>query len=893
VSTRSGALARVGRLGRVEGNRIRELFLSFFEERGHRRVASSSLIPPPETGLLLTGAGMMQFIPYFLGQAEPSYPRAATSQKVMRTNDIENVGHDARHLTFFEMLGNFSFGDYFKVDAVRWAHELITEGYGIEHDLLWATVFEDDEEAVAAWVDGPGLAPERIVRRGMVDQHGEPANYWHTHAAGPAGPCSEIFVDRGPKYGPEGGPDVDEERFMEIWNLVFIQDEVDGAYDLVRSLPAKHVDTGSSLERVALVLQGVDNAFETDLFLPLLEVAESLSGRTHGHDPQDDVSLKVIAEHGRATAFLIADGVQPSNEGRGYILRRMLRRVVSHARQLGIEGSVMDPIITRVVEGFGDAYPELGQNEAFVRQVADSEEERFSATLRQGMVLFEEAKGKAGGGRVSGEDAFKLADTFGFPLQLTEELAADAGLSVDAERFAALLEEQRRRAREAAKKVPIGLDAGSVPPTEFVGYERLEADGRVATVLDDELRELTVAEEGQEVRLFLDVTPFYAEGGGQVGDEGFVRTDTGVVRVTDSKPVGEHAIMHIGVVESGEVLRGQEAHGAVDAERREATARAHTSTHVVHWTMKYLLGEHARQAGSLVAPGRLRFDFPNPRPVAQGMLEQIELEANRRLAHDDEPHIFTTSMDEAKALGALALFGEKYGEVVRVVEIGDYSRELCGGTHVERTGRIGLIRILHESSIGSGMRRVEALVGPDALHDINSERELLHGLVDALGSKDPRSALDHARRVIEENKRLRGELGTLRAGDRASVIDGLVADATQVDGVALVVREVPGEDAGGLRELAQKVRDKLQGRPAAVVVGNGEGGKAMLVAACTGQAVERGVTAPLLLETAASVIGGGAGGKDILANAGGNDAARVPEALGGIPVRLEELLGRS
>jgi alanyl-tRNA synthetase len=429
-----------------------------------------------------------------------------------------------------------------------------------------------------------------------------------------------------------------------------------------------------------------------------------------------------------------------------------------------------------------------------------------------------------------------------------------------------------------------------VPPTEFVGYERLEANVRVTKILDDELRELAAAEEGQGVRLFFDVTPFYAEGGGQVGDEGLVRTDTGVVRITDAQPVGEHAVMHVGVVESGEVLQGQEAHGAVDADRREATARAHTSTHLVHWTMKQFLGEHARQAGSLVAPGRLRFDFPNPGAVAQGVLEQIELEANRRLAHDDAPNIFTTSMDEAKALGAVALFGEKYGDVVRVVEIGDYSRELCGGTHVERTGRIGLIRILHEASIGSGMRRVEALVGPDAVNEINAERELLQGLVEALGSKDARSAIEHARRVIEENKRLRGALGTLRAGDRASLIDGLVADATQVDGVALVVREVPGEDAGGLRELAQKVRDKMQGRPAAVVVGNGEGGKAMLVAACTGPAVERGVTAPALLAKAAGLIGGGAGGKDGLANAGGNDAVRVPDALGSIPARLEELL---
>ncbi|HEY6652359.1 MAG TPA: alanine--tRNA ligase, partial [Actinomycetota bacterium] len=470
----------------MEGNRIRELFLSFFEERAHIRVRSSSLIPPPESGLLLTNAGMNQFIPYFLGQAEPPYPRAVTSQKVMRTNDIENVGRDARHLTFFEMLGNFSFADYFKVDAVRWAHELVTEGYGIDHDRLWVTVYEHDDEASDAWIDEVGLAPERIVRRGKVDAQGEPANYWWTHAAGPAGPCSEIFVDRGPKYGPEGGPDVDEERFMEIWNLVFMQDQVDGDANVLEPLPGKNVDTGSSLERVATVLQAVDNVFETDLFRPTLEVAERLSGRRHGQDPADDVSLKIIAEHGRAATFLIADGVQPSNEGRGYILRRMLRRVVSHARRLGIDGGALDPVITSVVEGFGDAYPELRENEAFVRQVADSEEARFATTLRQGMARFEDAKARATGGRISGEDAFKLHDTFGFPIELVQEFASESGLDVDVDGFAREMEHQRERARAARKKVEVGLEAGSVPPTEFVGYRESEAESPIALLLGED-----------------------------------------------------------------------------------------------------------------------------------------------------------------------------------------------------------------------------------------------------------------------------------------------------------------------------------------------------------------------------------------------------------------------
>jgi alanyl-tRNA synthetase len=874
----------------VEGHRIRESFLSFFEEREHARVPSSSLIPLPESGLLLTNAGMNQFIPFFLGQAEAPYLRAATCQKVMRTNDIENVGRDARHETFFEMLGNFSFGDYFKADAIRWAHELVTGEWGIDHDLLWVTVFERDEEAVEAWVDGVGLAPERIVRRGFVDAEGELANYWHTHTAGPGGPCSEIFVDRGSKYGPEGGPDVDEERFMEIWNLVFIQDQVDHDLNVTGPLPAKNVDTGSSLERVAMVLQGVENVFETDLLRPMLEVAESLSGRTHGQDASEDVSLKIVGEHGRATAFLIADGVQPSNEGRGYILRRMLRRTVSHARRLGIEGGVLDPLITSVIETFGEAYPELRQNETFIRQVAGSEEERFAGTLRQGLVLFEDAKGRATEGRVSGDDAFKLSDTFGFPLQLTEELAAEAGLTVDTDRFAQLLEEQRARARAAAKKVPIGLDAGAAPPSTFVGYDTLESDATLVSMLDPEFRELEAAEEGQEVRLFLDRTPFYAEGGGQVGDRGVIRTPTGVVRVLDTVPAGDRSILHTGVVESGEVLSGEQGHAEVDADRRAATARAHTSTHVVHATLRELLGEHARQAGSLVEPGRLRFDFPHPSAVSPDQLQEAELIANRRLSNDDAPHIFETSMEEAKRIGAVMLFGEKYGDTVRVVELGEYSRELCGGTHVARTGQIGLIRLLHEGSIGAGMRRIEALVGPDALREINADRALLHDLVEAVGGTDPRAAVEHARKVIEENKRLRSELGKLRKGDRDAVIGALVDGAVDVDGLALVVSEVAGEDASGLRELAQKVRDRFQGRAAAVVLGGGSDGKAQLVAASTAEAVARGIAGPELLREAASAIGGGAGGKDILAMAGGRDASAVAAALGGIPARARQLL---
>jgi alanyl-tRNA synthetase len=832
---------------------------------------------------------MNQFIPYFLGQLDPPYPRAASSQKVMRTNDIDNVGHDARHLTFFEMLGNFSFADYFKEDAVRWAFELVTEVYGIDPDRLWVTVFEEDEETPHAWLDIAHLAPERIVPRGAVDAEGEPANYWWTHAAGPAGPCSEIFVDRGAQYGPDGGPDVDEERFMEIWNLVFMQDQVDGERRIVAPLPGRNVDTGSSLERVATVLQGADDVFQTDLFLPTLEVAESLSGIRHGEDARNDVSLKVIAEHGRATTFLIGDGVLPANNGRGYILRRMLRRAVAHARRLGIEHEVLPPVVASVIEGFGEAYPELRENAAFINEVVASEEERFAATLRQGMVLFDDAREQAVDSVVRGEDAFKLSDTFGFPVELTIELAADAGLSVDEDRFRELLQEQRDRARAAAKKVEVGLDTGAVPPTTFVGYEQPDAESPIGLLLADDNAQLEVAEEGQPVRLFLARTPFYAEGGGQVGDRGLIRTATGSVRVTDTQKAGDLSIVHEGIVESGEVRAGQDAVAEIDRLFREGTARAHTSTHVIHAALRRILGEHARQAGSLIEPGRLRFDFTHPSSVPIEVLEEAELESNRHLAADDSVLVSNMSMDEAQALGATALFDEKYGDVVRVVEIGDYSLELCGGTHVDRTGRVAVIRLLREGSIGAGLRRIEALVGPDALREINVERALLRDLVGALDAKDPRAAIERARRVVEENKRLRNELGKLRAGDRAAMIDDLVAEATDVDGLALVVRDVPSLDPGELRELAIKVRDRLQEKPAAVVVGNADG-KALLVAATTPGAIGRGVTAPALLADAASVIGGGAGGKDDLANAGGPRAAELPAALATITDRARALL---
>jgi alanyl-tRNA synthetase len=881
----------------MKGNEIRSLFLRFFEERGHRIAPSSSLIAPPETGLLLTTAGMVQFIPYFLGIQEPPYPRAASSQKSFRATDIENVGHTSRHLTFFEMLGNFSFGDYFKRDAIAWAHELITKSYGIDHDHLWVTVFETDEEAVEHWAE-VGITGERVVRRGKVDKHGEPANFWWTHAAGPCGPCSEIYVDRGPEYGPEGGPDVDEERFLEIWNLVFIQYECDDQANIIRDLPRKNVDTGSSLERVAMILQGVDSFYETDLVRPLLDTAQLLAGKEYGATEPDDVSLRIMAEHGRATTFLIADGVLPSNEGRGYVLRRMLRRLVTHARRLGIEKPVMPDLVDVTVRVMGESYPELVQNQAFILQVATSEEERFGATYRLGMELFSkqvEIQRKKRNGVFPGEAAFRLHDTYGFPIESTIELAEEAGLSVDTDAFARLMEEQRGRARDAAKKVvaedALAEIASTVGPTEFLGYERVESEARVTGLVVDGSRSAS-AQEAQRVEVVLDRTPFYPEGGGQVGDAGSIRTPDGLIDVTDTRPGPGGTIVHEGVVSAGEVREGDEVLAAVDPERREAAARSHTGTHVLHHTIRQFLGDHARQAGSLVAPGRLRFDFTHFEAVPPTALEQIEYLANQRLADDSPVRAYETTKDFAQSQGAIALFGEKYGDIVRVVEVGDYSIELCGGTHVRHTGEVGLLRVVSEGSIGSGFRRIEALTGPDALKQVNLERRLLEEVAEAVGAGDPSLAPDRARQAVARIKELESELGKLRRAEQKGEVDRLAASALDVAGIKLVLARMSGRDEGELRDLASKLANRLASNGTdrgAVVLGTAGDRGARLVASVTGP-LAGSITARQLLEEASKVIGGGVGGKDRLAMAGGPRTDALDQALAGIPDRLQSLL---
>jgi alanyl-tRNA synthetase len=881
----------------MKGDEIRRMFLRFFEERGHKVVPSSSLIPS-DPSLLLTNAGMNQFRPYLLGLEEPPYARATTAQKVFRTSDLENVGHTDRHLTFFEMLGNFSFGDYFKEEAIAWAHELVTEGYGIDHDRLWVTVFETDEEAAGIWTNRVGIPPDRIVRRGKFDPvTGEPLNFWWMHVAGPCGPCSEIFVDRGPKYGPDGGPDVDEDRFMEIWNVVFMQDECDDEANVLRGLPRQSIDTGSSLERVAMVLQGADSAFETDLLRPLVSIAEQLTGRSYGSDEKTDVALRILAEHGRATTFLMADGVLPSNEGRGYLLRRMLRLLITHARKLGVDRPVVPEFVEKTTEVMGQAYPELVANKPFILQVAASEEERFGEAFLHGMALLQDEvrKAKAQGSTVlPGEAAFRLHDTFGFQQELTVELAREEGLTVDMDSFARLMEEQRRRAQLAAKKGDVsegvlGEVASATGRTEFLGYERLDAEARLRDLILDGSRAET-AEEGQEVRVVLDQTPFYPEGGGQVGDAGVIQAHSGVIEVRDTRPGPGGIIVHEGVVSSGQVRRGDEVEARVDVPRREAAARSHTATHVLHHTLRQFLGEHARQAGSLVAPGRLRFDFTHYEALPRDALEELERLANERLADDQPVRAYETTFEFARSEGAIALFGEKYGEIVRVVEVGDYSIELCGGTHVRHTGEVALLRILSEASIGSGFRRLEALTGPDALAQINLERRLLEEVMEAVGAGDPANAPERVRNAVARIKQLESELGRIRKAEQSVEVDRLLQAATEVDGVKLVLQSLDGREAGELRELALRLRSRMARQPGAVVLAGPSTGRTLLVAALTPGLLSRGVTAGALLEPAAKAVGGRAGGRPELAMGGGPRAEATEEALGTIPAQLQRLL---
>jgi alanyl-tRNA synthetase len=882
----------------VDSLTIRETFLRFFEERGHRRFDSAPLIPN-DPSLLLTIAGMVPFKPYFLGDATPPAPRAVSHQKCVRTNDIDNVGRTTRHLSFFEMLGNFSFGDYFKREAIRWSWELSVDGYGLDPERIWVTIFEDDDESERYWLEETGVTPDRIQRVGVPEGSSRldaSDNFWSTGGAGPCGPCSELNYDRGPDWGEEGGPVANGERYLEYFNLVFMQHEQDADGNVLGDLPARNVDTGLGLERMAVLLQGVDDVFETDLFAPLLARAGELTGATYGEDDDRDVSLRVIAEHARTATFLIGDGVLPSKEGRGYVLRRLLRRAVLHAQLLGLDVSgssggagsqLIVPMAETVIEQMRASYPDLERQRELITRVAGAEEADFGARLRQGLDRVEQEIASARAGEHAafpGAAAFELHDTFGFPVDLTAEIAADAGLRLERDRFDALMEAQRERARAAAKKggggVPVETYREAVTAagtTEFVGYDTLVAEAELGAIVTPGGLQHS-AGEGDEVEIVLPRTPFYAEGGGQVGDVGVLETATGRLQVLTTVEAIEGLTVHRARVVAGEVRQGQPVEARVDPSKRVATARSHSATHVLHATIKEVLGEHAQQAGSHVEPGRLRFDFPHFEQVSRDRLEMIEGTINERVLHDPHVHTEIMSIDEARREGAVANFGDRYGQVVRVVTIGDFSKELCGGTHVPSGATIGTITIVREESIGSNTRRLEALTGVDAFRFLSRERlvaEEVSRLVDA----PTEQAVERVRALLDRLRAADKELQKLRGANLSQEAKRIADESTRDDGLAVVVRQVEGLAMDDLRRLATEIRGHL-GERAVVVIGTATAdGKAQLIAAVTSDLAASGVEARPILHPAAQLVGGGAGGKGDLAQAGGKEGTKLAEAL--------------
>jgi alanyl-tRNA synthetase len=738
---------------------IRDTFLRFYEERGHRRFDSASLIAQDPT-VLLTIAGMLPFKPYFLGDATPPVARATSHQKCARTNDIENVGHTTRHLTFFEMLGAFSFGDYFKREAIRWAWQLSVDHFDLDPERIWVTVHEDDDAAWDLVLAETGVPAERIQRLGED-------NLWDTGGAGPCGPCAELHYDRGEAFGAAGGPAVNDERYLEYYNLVFMQYLQDEHGQIQGELPQQNVDTGLGLERLAVLKQGVANVFETDIVRPMVDRAGQLTGTDYGVEAAHDVSLRVIAEHARTATFLIADGVLPSKEGRGYILRRLLRRAIRHGHLLGLDigrgDGLLVPMIDTVIATMGAAYPQLATQRELITRVVAAEEADFGTRIRHGLERVDQVlAGVPSGGTFPGDVAFELHDTYGFPIDLTVEIAQDTGLTLDRDRFEVLMTQQRERARAGAKKGGGGIPvetyraaAQAVGATDFLGYQVLSAEAELGAIVTAGGLSQT-AGEGDEVEIVLARTPFYAEGGGQVGDRGQLATPTGRLAVLDTQEALEGMIVHRARVVAGEVTQGQPVEAVVDADRRLATARSHSATHVLHATMKEVLGEHAQQAGSLVQPGRLRFDFPHFEGVARDRLQEVEQVINGRVLRD--PHVATEVMalDDAKAAGAVANFGDKYGQVVRVVTIGAFSKELCGGTHVPSGATIGTIAIVREESIGSNTRRVEALTGMDAFDHVARERLVAEEVARVVDAPID-AAVDRVRGLVERLREAAGQ----------------------------------------------------------------------------------------------------------------------------------------
>ena len=872
----------------MDSNRIRQTFIDFFAERGHTVRPSASVIPTDPT-LLLTNAGMVPFKPYFLGDEPAPFPRAVSIQKSIRTIDIDIIGTTVRHFSFFEMMGNFSFGDYFKAEAMSYAHELLTEGYGLDPDRLWYTAYEHDDEAYDLWIDHVGIPAERVQRGGKD-------NFWQMGVPGPCGPCAEIFYDRGEEHGPPGGPiGGGEERFVEIWNLVFMQNIQDEPYHVVGDLPTKNIDTGMGLERLAMVLQDAESAFDIDTTLPIRQAAERFTGVDYGSDPTADVSLRILCDHGRTMSVLIADGVVPSNDGRGYVLRRILRRAVRHAWQLGGEGLITPSLVSATVDALGDWYTELREKAELIEQVVTREETNFRRTLESGHQLLDAELSELDDTVLPGEVAFKLHDTYGFPIELTSEIASEAGVEVDREAFDQAMQEQRARARrdwkggDAAARGEFYRDVlDTAGPTEFVGYEQPRATGRIlAIVRDGEMIER--AEHQQEIEVFVDRSPFYAEAGGQVGDTGTIRSDTGEMAISDTQHALQGLHGHRGVVASGELSVGQDVELVIDQVRRDRIRKSHTGTHVLHWALREVLGDHANQAGSLVESGRLRFDFSHFSSTSREELDQVERLANSRLIDNDDVTTTVTSKDHAQEMGALAFFGDKYGETVRVVKVGDFSVEFCGGTHTRTAGEVGPLVVTSEASIGSNIRRVEALTGGTAYDHLLEVRHRL----DRVGSmlRAPSSDVpDRVNALIGRVSELEDQIEAIRSERRGALAEELAGSAEQFDDASLVVAYVPDMAQDQLRQLALGVRDRLE--RGAVLLGSDPGGKGALIGAVHPSLTDV-VPAGALLAEGAQVMGGGGSRDPELAQAGGPDGSKVEAAVDRIREAARERLASS
>ncbi|MEU9836718.1 alanine--tRNA ligase [Streptosporangium sp. NPDC048047] len=881
----------------MESAEIARRFLRFFEERGHTVVPSASLIAEDPT-LLLVPAGMVPFKPYFLGQQKPPFKRATSVQKCVRTPDIDEVGKTTRHATFFQMLGNFSFGDYFKDQAIPLAWELLTKpesegGFGFPADRLWVTVYHDDDEAYRLWHEKVGVPAERIQRRGLED------NYWHMGVPGPGGPCTEIYYDRGPEYGKDGGPVADENRYLEVWNNVFMQFQLGAVrsktdFDVVGELPARSVDTGMGLERMAAILQGVDNIYEIDTTYKILDRAAELTRTRYGRDERADVSLRVVADHVRTSVMLVADGVLPSNEGRGYVLRRILRRAVRNLRLLGAgEERYMHDLTAVTIAVMGELYPELKADAPQIHAVIDAEEASFLGTLRTGTAIFDaavEENKRKGRGTLGGDQAFQLHDTYGFPIDLTLEMASEQGLKVDEEGFRRLMKEQRDRAKAdaAAKKTGnadisvFGRILEKTGKVDFLGYDQVTAEAQVIGLLVDGVP-VPAAGAGTTAEVVLSRTPFYAEGGGQLADQGVIRTGGAEVEIVDVQSPVAGVIVHRGKVRAGEIRVGDQAQAEIDVERRRAISRSHTATHLVHRGFRNALGETAAQAGSENSPGRFRFDFTAAGAVPPSVLRDVEDEVNAVLINDLTVNAFHTSQSEARAMGALALFGEKYGETVRIVEVGDYSRELCGGTHVASSGQLGLVKVLGESSIGAGVRRVEALVGLDAFRFLARESVLVAQLSEQLKAR--REELpERIEGIVTRLRTAEKELERLRSAQVLAVVGELAATARDLDGVSVVTHRAPdGTSPDDLRKLALDVRGRFPADRAAVVVVAGvPGDRPVVVAAVNDAGRARGLKAGRLVGVAAKALGGGGGGKDDVAQGGGTRPEAIGDALGAV-----------